>query len=508
MAVDKALHPKGSIIFKLLIVVFLFLMMVSILFPRAEWKVQDEEKITCQLQMENLSYVVREYSYKHQGYVDSLGEYLEFIRTDSVLVDPPRYEIESLVRDASEGRDSLLLDFSDEFHLSHFKADTIRRVVMEWVFLLLDSIHVYVVREHGLKNQGYVDDLGEYLEFIRTDSVLIDQARYEIERLTRDASEGRDSLLLDFSDEFHLSHFKADTTRLVVMERDSLLLDSVHVYVVPHREFIKIPVSILVLTAETPITVMAREKNVTDHAMLIWANSHINYSWIMPEPVLMKASDAVISLPVDSLELCTTSRMPYKLNVNVRSRLEGVAKFLVHKDSLETNISRDTLMVDLFNHNLKTDALAEVLVIVAEDSSLIEKKDSLLVSHFIKKVSEVKRKDEFEVSGDYTITVPADTMANWQDSLRIRQAVFLAHVDSLSMVLKSLEEFQLLTTRVSYEESYYIAKVDTIGVTIRCPIDSVYHKPDRSLIQKIFGVGPTENHGHVENGDLSWSEQK
>lgn len=422
MALDKSTRPKGSILLKILILVFLFLLLVSIYVPKVEWDAQDQEQELCRLQMENLSYVIREYGIKNNGFVDRLEEYLTFIRTDSVLVDPTRYEIESLTRDPESGRDSLLVDFTDEFRLSHFKADTIRR---------------------------------------------------------------------------------AQTVN------DSIISDSVHVYAVPRPQFEKIPTAILVLTAKSPITVIAREKNVQDHAILIYSDSRINYSWIQPDPVVMKATDALISMPVDSLELCPTTHSPYKLNVNVRSVVEGTVKFNVNKAEVDPNIAGDTLMYDLFNHRLKTEALAEVLLIVKEDSTLIEKKDSILVAHFIQKVKDIKPKQTFDVTGDHTLNVPADSMANWNDSLRIRRAVFVSHVDSLSLVLKNTEEFRQLAPRVGYTELYRIAKVDTVGVTIRCPIDSLYRaESDRSLLQRIFGVAPAKNHGYVENGDLSWSEKK
>ena len=117
MAADKSVNPKGSIVLKLVILVCFFLMLVSILYPRAEWKAQDQLRDICRLRMENLSYVVREYGRKHLGFIDDLDAYLAFVGTDTVLIDPPRYEIESLTREPGAGRDSLLLNFSDEFHL-------------------------------------------------------------------------------------------------------------------------------------------------------------------------------------------------------------------------------------------------------------------------------------------------------------------------------------------------------------------------------------------------------
>jgi hypothetical protein len=366
----------------------------------------------------------------------------------------------------------------------------------------------YVIREYGIKNLGYTDNLMDYIEFIQNDSLEVKPPRYEIESLVRDPESGKDSLLVDFTDEFHLSHFDSQKLRDATTVGDSIITDSMHVYVVPHLEFDKIPVSILVLTCDNPIHMKEREKNVTDHAILIWADSPINYDWIVPDPYMMASREALISIPPEELGECPTSHLPYKLNVNVRSVLEGAVHFTVQNDSAEVNITQDTLMYDLLNHRLKTEALAEVLVLIKEDSTLIEKKDSLLTDYFIERVKNVKPQDTYEVTSDHTVSVPADSMVNWDDELRIRRSVFVAHVDSLSLALKKIEEFKQLAPRVSYEETYIIAKIDTIGVTIKCPIDSMFTEPDKSFYQRIFGVGAPENHGQVENGDLSWSEKK
>ncbi len=421
MAQPKPLHPKGSIILKLLVVVLLGLLLVSILTPQAEWEAQNDERDECRLRMENLSYVIREYGMKNLGYVGDLETYLEFIRYDSVEVRPPRYEIESLTRDPESGKDSMLVDFTDDFRLSHFKFETIR----------------------------------------------------------------------------HMSTVG-----------DSIIPDSVHLTVVPYPQFEKIPVSTLTLTSESPITIFYREKNVTDHAILVYSENQINYDWISPDPILMKSTEALISIPVENLGLCPTSGQPYKLHVNVRSKLEGTVDFLVNKDSAEVSILQDTLMIDLFNHRLKTEALAEVLIMVKDDSSLIEKKDSLLVEKFLLRIGKIKNQEIFQVNGDHTINVLADSMVNWADSLRIKRAVLVSHVDSLSQVLMNIDVFKELAPRVSYQEHYHIAKVDTIGVTIQCPIDSLYKEEDKSLFLNIFGVSAPKNHGSVENGDLSWSEKK
>lgn len=421
MAQPKSINPKGSIILKLLIVVFMILLLVSILTPQADWKAQEEERDQCRLQMENLSYAIREYGIKNLGYMDNLKEYIGFIHLDSTMIQAPRYDIESLTRNPESGKDSLLLDFTDNFRLSRFDIEKIREVTV----------------------------VG-----------------------------------------------------------DSILPDSMHIFAVPHPQFKKIPITTIVMTSQSPINVINREKNIKDHAVLIYSESQIEYDWMTPDPVLMKSTEALISIPADSLKLCATSGLPYKLNVNVRSTLEGSVEFKVNEDSVETNVTQDTLMVDLFNHLLKTEALAEVLVLVKEDSTLIDKKDSILVDKFIARVNRIENKETFTVNGDHTINVPADSMSGWDDSLRIKRSVFVAHVDSLSNVLKNIDVFQALTPRVDYQEIYKIAKVDTVGVTIKCPIDSLHHKTDRSFFRKIFGVSATRNHGEVENGDLSWSEKK
>jgi len=74
--------------------------------------------------------------------------------------------------------------------------------------------------------------------------------------------------------------------------------------------------------------------------------------------------------------------------------------------------------------------------------------------------------------------------------------------------LSQREDIQNILKRMEASERYYISKVDTVGLTISCPIDSLYKEPDRNLLQKIFGVGPVENHGNIENGDYSWEDKK
>lgn len=410
MALDKPVHPKGSIILKILIVLLLGLLLTSILYPSYQWKQQNQQRDICRLRMENLLYVSREYASKTKTYTENLDQYLTFISDDSVWIDPPRYEIESLVRDES-GKDSLMVDFTDEFHLSHLTVDNLRP-------------------------------------------------------------------------------------------------DSIQVRAVPRPQFRNLPITTLILTCPSPISAVYREKNVTDHALLLYAGQRMNYQWIYPEPVLMKATEALISLPLDSLRECPTMHTPYKLHVNVRARLEGTVNFLVNKTPVDTNVTRDTLILDLLNHHIESVSLTDVMLAVQQDTALIPKRDSLLAATFHQKLAAVKPNRSFDVSGDYSINVPADSMPNWDNPLRIKRSVFVMHIDSLSQALKKFPDFQELASRISYNESYRVAKIDTVGITILCPIDSLYHEPGRSIIKDIFGVGPPKNHGQVVNGDLSWSEKR
>ncbi len=411
MSLDKSAQPKGSLILKLIILLLLGLLLFSILYPSSQWKRQAEEQNVCRLRMENLLYATREFAAKNARYSENLDDYLEFIRDDSVLFEAARYEIESLVRDTESGKDSLLLDFTDEFHLARFRWD-----------------------------------------FIPPDSVLI--------------------------------------------------------RAVPHPEFSNIPVTLFAARSASPIQVEERRKNVQDHAVLIYSDSRIEYQWSYPDPVQLKATEALLSLPVNDLRECPVAEKPYKIHINIRALFEGTVNFTVFDLPVSPNITQDSLILDLFNHRLKTEALGEVMIAVKEDSALLAMKDSVLVARFLKAVAGVKTKQTYDVNGDYTSTMPADSISNWDNPLRIRNSVFVAHVDSLSRTLKNNEAFLALAPRIGYTETYRIAKVDTIGVTIHCPLDSLYRPAKRSIIDKIFGVGTPPNHGLIENGDLSWSEKR
>lgn len=411
MSLDKSAQPQGSLILKLIILLLVGLLLFSILYPSSQWKKQAKEQDVCHLRMENLLYATREFAAKNACYSETLDDYLEFIRGDSVLFEAARYEIESLVRDTESGKDSLLLDFSDEFHLARFSWD-----------------------------------------FIRPDSVVI--------------------------------------------------------RAVPHPEFGRIPVTQFTGWSASPIKVEERRKNIQDHAVLIYADSRIDYQWLYPDPVQLKATEALLSLPVDDLKKCPVADKPYKIHINIRALFEGSVNFTTHDLPVSPNITQDSLILDLFNHRLKTEALGGVLVAVKEDSAMIAKKDSILFAKFLEAVAGVKSKQSYDVNGDYTSTMPADSLRNWDDPQRIRHLVFVAHVDSLSRALKNHEAFLALAPRIGYTETYRIAKVDTIGVTIQCPLDSLYRPAKRSFVDTIFGVGAPPNHGSVENGDLSWSEKR
>jgi hypothetical protein len=411
MSLDKSAQPRGSLILKLIILLLLGLLLFSILYPHAQWKKQAVEQGVCRLRMENLLYATREFAAKNARYSENLNDYLEFIRDDSVLFETARYDVESLVRDTESGKDSLLLDFTDEFHLAGFRWD-----------------------------------------FIRPDSVVI--------------------------------------------------------RAMPHPEFSDIPVTLFTARSAAPIKVEERRKNVQDHAVLIYADSRIDYQFIYPDPVPLKATEAILSLPVADLRECPVAEKPYKIHINIRALFEGTVNFTVYDLPVSPNITQDSLILDLFNHRLKTEALGEVLIAVKEDSALIAKKDSILFARFLQAVAGVKSKQTYDVNGDYTTTMPVDSLGNWNHPQRIRRAVFVTHVDSLSLALKHDASFLALAPRIGYTETYRIAKVDTIGVTIQCPLDSLYHPAKRSIIYKIFGVGTPPNHGSIENGDLSWSEKR
>lgn len=137
-----------------------------------------------------------------------------------------------------------------------------------------------------------------------------------------------------------------------------------------------------------------------------------------------------------------------------------------------------------------------------------EIKDARSSVIFQTKLTTLRKEKEIIVSESGIITTTTDSIDFYSDQQLIRDRLFAARTDSVTMSYLSRPDVQELFKMFNFSESYGIGKIDTVGVTISCPIEGTYHKRDKSILEKIFAVDGEKNHGRAENGDLSWSERR
>jgi hypothetical protein len=147
-------------------------------------------------------------------------------------------------------------------------------------------------------------------------------------------------------------------------------------------------------------------------------------------------------------------------------------------------------------------------IAVVRDSLLNVLKDSLLALNFNRVSAGLKPNSNLLFEEILTKIINADSLPSWSDTLRIRNTLFVPELDKKEQELGQTGIIQSLLKRLEAKPRYYIAGTDTVGLTICCPIDSVYMDPNKNFFQKLFGVGPAPNHGQIENGDYSWEEKK
>ncbi len=439
---------KGSLLFKLIIAVLVVVVIAAILYPDREWKRQTAERDLCRLHMENVYYTNLQYLKNFRSYNSDLESLISFIDTDSMMAPPGMFEIERLTIWGSH-RDSFLVDYPDKFHYEK----------MEWE-----------------------------------------------------------------------SHAPGSLT----------------VRLAPKDRFQRNPESKMVFSSEDSIYAQYRGKGIEDRTAYIWGKNRIDYQRVAVDSIYLPTKYFAVSEDPQVFKRCPTSGEPYGITMNVRVKLRGEIDYVVRRQG-EGNVKDSEFLCNLFVHKLRSDAATEAVNYMKSDTALFKQKesvatqmalggmppdtvqispqdsakiavirdslltfirDSMTTYNFMKAFTDLKPKSKVLIDEEAGRVVPVDSIPNWEDSLRIKNTLFLADLTDKEKELKASDEIQAMLARLDAVEKYFIAGVDSVGLTIACPIDSIYYEPRRNIIQRIFGVGPAENHGRIKNGDYSWSEKK
>ena len=439
---------KGSIVFKILIVLLLVVVMTSILYPKKEWERQANDEIICRQNMENIYYSTLQYLKKYRTFNSDLDSLVRFMEADSMLVPPGNFEIERLTVWESP-RDSFLIGFPDLYHYKE----------LTWNY------------------------------------------------------QGPDTLIVNL---------------------------------VPFDRYKSIPSSKMNFYSDDSIFAMERGKGVKDIYVNVWGKSRIKYERASSDSSWLSLTQFAVSEDPQVFKICPSTGTPYKITTNVKVKLSGTVDYQLLKNG-EGNVAGNEFLMNVFLKKMKNDAAMEALRILKSDTTIFveeskkaarmifgeevnldsipetadttriasvrdslldDLRESMLQDNFNFLLNGMKPGARLVLDEDASRVIPIDSVLSWQDSLRIKNLLFSSELDNKEKSMLAKDEIQKLFQSLSATEKYAIAGLDTVGLTLECPIDSLYYNPNKTILQKIFGVGPEHNHGKIYNGDYSWEEKK
>ncbi|MBD3167597.1 hypothetical protein GF324_13435 [bacterium] len=364
----------------------------------------------------------------------------------------------------------------------------------------MDNLNKVVLRYHDVKNY-YVASVDSLQAFMETDSIDVKAPVIEYERLSLYDAEN-DSILIGFTDTFHYSRITAEE-----INEDSVVL-TLH----PEEDFAEIlhPVS-WSLAARRGLTTFARGKGDDDIYWIAYSDGEIkrhDFEW---EPFQVASKDYILFRKLDEIWTDPISGQPYELSLNTRLTLYGEVEFTKHRNPVEESVVGNQLAKNLVMNLLARRARGalDVFLKESEDSSLYEQQLELADDFFEEEVIKMsKMRRPTSVENETQVTVPIDSVSYYEDQKVIRNKLFRIVLDDQIRKWEERADVQDLLPHLSYDESYQISEIDTVGVLIEPPFDGEYKLEDKTFLDKVFSVGPIENPGYIENNDLSWEEKR
>jgi hypothetical protein len=356
-------------------------------------------------------------------------------------------------------------------------------------------------------NKYYTPDLEKILNFIRTDTMLVGAAKLERERLNLIPGQ-RDSVLMSFADTFHVQKIVWESPR-----PDSLILS-----LEPHPQYRQMPATRWIFSSAGPVHAFYRNQKKGDIDVVIYTADSLALTQEYGDSVRLATRNYLLSQPVDSIEYCPTIHKPILLSINVKISLHGVIEATVNKSPLPDTVKVDSSLDRLVINKFRGDALTRTQEFVNKDTSLSQMsdslrfaqiKDSLFFGYFDGAIGMLQPKDKLQLENDNTVNTTADSTSYWVgNAAGIKEALFSLPPDPLVDRLMRRNNVKELLPRLSFTEQYEVEKVDTVGLTIKCPITEVDRNKPRGFFDSLFGVKMEPIHGEIKNGDLSWSEKR
>ncbi len=357
----------------------------------------------------------------------------------------------------------------------------------------------YIVQEYAIKKKHFTDNQDSLFAFIGRDSTLVDRALFEFEKLSLYDVEN-DCVLVGFVDTFHFDSIAVERAR-----NDSLLLT-----LLPKSLFSEVITPVQTgLSSKRQIVYFFRGKGEKDTYYIFYSQSGIRRYDLPYQVKLVPTIKYKLYRELDDLKTDPISNKPYMMNLNARITIEGkILCTMVKKGVPEHPILESELLTNLLINKMARKARAQVDADLKKDTTLYKEQLSLQSDYFEVQLEMMKPGSPVEIDENKDIMVAVDSIEVYRNPVRIKNELFHATYDSLIRVWTKAEMTQQVLALMNVTEDYRLAKIDTIGVTIRPPFTEKYHLAATSFFDRFFSVGPIDHPGFIENNDLSWSEKK
>ncbi len=500
MAVKVGSRSPGSIVLEILIVILVVALIYAIVTPQSQWQEQALRSKLCHERMENIHLAVSFYHKKTGRYTSDLQQVLSFAERESITVHPAGFKLDRLTREET-GIDSFIVDYFDPYgSFNHFEAtlDTLypdrRRDSLvltikpkpQWSFLPRTQ---YTFAADGPITAA-LDDRGSQGTFmdVGAQGVL---RRSQILAETIEIPAARYIYFIEPNDSLGLCPTTGKPYTLTVNVKMAILAE---VNAKLDQQSVDASVGASELLSSIVVFRWLKQADAMANAELVKEKLFEKTE----DSIVVKRGDEFLNHISDSLRAVGQEAL-------AKAMFDSTAETTSLTDS--SDLQRWEALREkayAFMNGLKEDSSFQAV----RDDIVNRRKDELAKEFVETMIADLNKAGVLSLSETGVINTIADSIAYYSEGELIKNRLFKAHTDSITKRFLTREDIAGLFQRLRYTEDYRVGQVDSVGVTIACPIEGEFVFRERSFLDKIFPVKGEPNHGSVKNGDLSWDEKR
>ena len=478
-----------------LLVVFLLL---SIHIPKKQWENHIYNEELCRHRLENVYFASHFYSQKNKSFNDDIVALLHHAKSGSLKVYPAGFKLDRLTRTDS-GVDSFMVDYFDPYPMfSHFTE--------------VPSVHYPAGKDSVVLE---ISPLPSYT-FLPTTKYTF-AAQNPISVFTDDRGDQGKFLLVGSQGLVRREQILSD---IIVIPANKYIynISSENVDICPSTEsayktWVNVKIAILGEMMGT-LSDSIPEIPLSSSPLL---SSMLVYRWLKQSDGMANATlvqEKTFEVVEDSMITAWNKDYLNKIGELLRNKGKENLAIAIH-DSLLEDIEQ---MEDDFVSEWETirdssytymNSLKKLPKFMTIRDNIVNRMKSEMANLNLSEILETARSEgELSLSESGVINTSNDSIAFYSDSDLIKDRLFVTHNDSVTKSFLNRADISDILSQFSFSETYNVARIDSTGITILCPIDGEFVSSKRSILEKIFAVEGETVHGRVEDGDLSWSDKR